>query len=232
MSRAVFVIGPSGSGKSSAIRTLDPKETFIINVLGKDLPFKGSAKKYTFFHKEKNPTGNMVKTTSSAVAIEWLKHINKNMPDIKNIVIDDNTFLTSMELLRRSGEVNWEKYNDIATNFVTLIDLAKSLRDDIVIYMLHHTKEDGDGILENKTTRAMSYGKLIDEKLCSQEAQFTIVLLAKKEKTDNGLEYNFYTRDAYSTAKAPLGMFDEEKVPNDFALVRRKIECFYEDLDC
>jgi len=232
VSRAVFVIGESGSGKSSAIRTLNPSDTFVINALNKDLPFKGSAKNYTLWHKEKNPDGNLVITANSEVVLKWLQHIDAKMPHIKNIIIDDNTFLTSLELLRRSRETTWEKYTDIANNFVALANVSKSLRDDIVVYILHHTKEDGDGLLEEKTNRAMSYGKLIDEKLCSQEAQFTIVLLAKKENTDNGLEYVFYTRDAHSTAKAPHGMFENDKIPNDFEYVRKAIECFYDDNGC
>lgn len=229
MSRAVFVIGESGAGKSSAIRTLNPKETFLINALGKDLPFKGSAKIYTYWDKEKNPEGNMIKTSKADVIMKWLKHISDNMPNVKNVVIDDNTFVTSLELIRRTKETTWDKYNDIASNFIQLAELSKSLRDDIIVYILHHTKEEGDGILEEKKVKAMSYGKLVDEKLCSQEAQFTIVLLAKKEKTDNGIQYSFYTRDQNSTAKTPYGMFDEEKIPNDFQEVRKAIECYYDN---
>lgn len=41
MANLIAIVGASGSGKSSAIRTLDPTETFIINVASKPLPFKG-----------------------------------------------------------------------------------------------------------------------------------------------------------------------------------------------
>ena len=40
------IVGESGSGKSTSIRNLDPKETFIINVARKALPFKGYKKNY------------------------------------------------------------------------------------------------------------------------------------------------------------------------------------------
>jgi hypothetical protein len=51
----IAVAGPSGVGKSTSmgqipelnIKGLNPKETFIINVAGKPLPFKGWRKKYT-----------------------------------------------------------------------------------------------------------------------------------------------------------------------------------------
>ena len=45
-SNAVLVLGKTGSGKSTSIENLDPSETFIINVVGKELPFKGGRAKY------------------------------------------------------------------------------------------------------------------------------------------------------------------------------------------
>jgi ABC-type phosphate/phosphonate transport system ATPase subunit len=47
MSNLIAIVGSSGSGKSTSIRTLDPKETFIINIASKPLPFKGWRSKYT-----------------------------------------------------------------------------------------------------------------------------------------------------------------------------------------
>ena len=37
-------MGESGTGKSTSIRNLDPKTTFIINIVGKPLPFRGGKK--------------------------------------------------------------------------------------------------------------------------------------------------------------------------------------------
>jgi signal recognition particle receptor subunit beta len=35
MAQSILVIADSGTGKSTSIRTLDPKETFIINIANK-----------------------------------------------------------------------------------------------------------------------------------------------------------------------------------------------------
>lgn len=228
MSRVALIMGPSGAGKSTAIRTLDPKETFIINTLGKDLPFKGSSKLYSLWHKENNPQGNMIKSSHTSTALTWLDFISKNMPHIKNVVIDDNTHQSSMEFKRRMKEGGWERFNDIAGNMIDIVEKSASLRGDLVVFILHHTTEEGDGVLEEKTTKAMTLGKLVDTKMSSYESFFTVVLLAKKRAKDEDIEYGFLTRDVNSTTKAPMGMFDETFIPNDLQLVREAIESYYD----
>ena len=52
MAQGILVIAESGSGKSTSIENLDPKETFIINISGKALPFKGWKSKYSIWSKE------------------------------------------------------------------------------------------------------------------------------------------------------------------------------------
>jgi hypothetical protein len=63
MAQSILVIADSGTGKSTSIRTLDPKETFIVNIANKPLPFKGWKGNYTMISKD-NPKGNM--TAASA----------------------------------------------------------------------------------------------------------------------------------------------------------------------
>jgi hypothetical protein len=228
VSRVVLIMGASGAGKSTAIRTLDPKETFIINSLGKDLPFKGSSKLYTYWTKD-NPTGHMVKTSHSSSTITWLKHISEKMPQIRNVVIDDNTHQSSMEFIRRINQTGWDKFNDIAANMVSIVEVAGSLRSDLYVFILHHTTEEGDGVVEEKSHKAMTLGKLVDNKMSSYESFFTVVLLAKKIPVESGIDYQFLTQDAHSTTKAPMGMFPSASVPNDLQLVRDSISSYYDE---
>lgn len=46
MANNTIILGQSGTGKSTSIKGLEPKETIVINILGKRLPFKGSGKLY------------------------------------------------------------------------------------------------------------------------------------------------------------------------------------------
>ena len=39
-SKLVGIVGATGTGKSTSIKFLDPKETYIINTAKKELPFK------------------------------------------------------------------------------------------------------------------------------------------------------------------------------------------------
>jgi len=224
-----MIMGESGSGKSSGVRTLPPKETFVFNTLGKDLPFRGSGKLYTIWNKETNPNGNMLKTSNSQVVMQWLDYIDKKMPQIKYVVIDDNTHQSSLEYMRRLGEKTFDKFNDIADNMINIAQKAASLRDDLTVFILHHVTETGDGILEEKKLKAQTVGKLVNNLLGSYEAFFTVILLATKVKGENGEpEYYYLTRDANSTIKTPMGMFDESKVPNDLLLLSSTIRAYYE----
>ena len=74
MSNFVIILGDSGCGKSTSIKGLDPKETFILNVLGKRLPFKGSNSMY---NKENN---NLMTVSDYATLLSCLNNINEKAP--------------------------------------------------------------------------------------------------------------------------------------------------------
>ena len=68
---------------------------------------------------------------------------------------------------------------------------------------------------------------MLDEKI-TVEGLFTIVLLSITEDTVDGLKYWFVTHnDGTSTAKSPIGMFDD-KISNDLNEVLIRIEEYNE----
>lgn len=228
MGKAIMVIGNSKAGKTTSIRTLDPKKTIVFSPLAKGLPFPGSGQHYTPFDKANNPNGNLVRTSSSKAVVAWLKHINEKMPHITVCVIDDNTFITAKELDRRRDEKTYEKFQDIAHDFLELAEVSNTLRDDLNVYILHHAETVGDGIIETQTVKAATYGKMIDQKLHGMEAQFEIVFLALKIiDDDNNIIYKFKTRDAYSTCGTPMDMFEEEYIDNDLQAINERINEYY-----
>ena len=94
MAEGIIVIGDSGSGKSTSIggveelgiKGLDPKETIVINVKNKPLPFRGWKNQYNGKISE---GGNYFASANSEEIIRVLKYISDNRPEIKNVVLDD-----------------------------------------------------------------------------------------------------------------------------------------------
>ena len=83
MENVVLIIGKSGSGKSSSIKTLDPKETVIFNVLKNKLPFKGSGKLYNTENK------NLFMLDNFNDIVSYMQSISDKATYVKNIIIDD-----------------------------------------------------------------------------------------------------------------------------------------------
>jgi len=221
MANIILVIGESGSGKSTATRTLKSDETFLIRVTDKDLPFQGWRKNYITYDKITG-TGNMITSYNPATLIKALA-LAKEDQHIKTVVIDDLQYLMSFEFMERAKESGWQKFTDIAQNTYNVISAAKALRvDQTVIFLCHSTDEYFDG---GRKTKIKTIGKMLDEKI-TIEGMFTIVLLSQIEKTETGLKYWFYTNnDGTTTAKSPEGMFDE-KIPNDLNAVLERIKTY------
>ena len=64
MARVSLILGESASGKSRSVKNLPSKNTFIVNVVGKELPFPGSETKYPEFNMETGQ-GNLLVTKST-----------------------------------------------------------------------------------------------------------------------------------------------------------------------
>lgn len=98
MANAVIILGKSGTGKSSSIRGLDPKDTVILNVLGKKLPFKGSGKLYN------GESMNLFRVDDFTQVINMLQSIDKSATHVHNVIIDDAIYVMRKEYFKRAKE--------------------------------------------------------------------------------------------------------------------------------
>ena len=73
---ATLIIGQPGSGKSTSIENLDPKETFIISVLNKPLPFRGYKNKYKNITSWEDTEGNFLASEDWQKVLKCIKHKN------------------------------------------------------------------------------------------------------------------------------------------------------------
>ena len=222
MAHSVLVIADSGSGKSTAIRDLDSKETFIINIANKPLPFKGWKKNYTKIDKD-NPKGNMTGVSSAAGIIKAMMHVNNKMPHIKNLVIDDWQYMSSFEYFDRANEKGYDKFTQIAANLAQVAKLPKDMRDDLYIFFLTHSEESTD-VNGHRRVKAKTIGKMIDNTL-TLEGLFSIVLFGKVVKgEDDKLSYVFETvNNGENTCKSPDKMFDDARIDNSLKIVKNAI---------
>ncbi|MBC7088646.1 MAG: ATP-binding protein, partial [Tissierellales bacterium] len=92
MSKLVAIVGDTGNGKSHSIQFLDPKETYIINVADKELPFKGSSKLYN------RENQNMKVVSDANEIIRLLKTLSEKATHIKNVVIEDGNYIMGFNL--------------------------------------------------------------------------------------------------------------------------------------
>lgn len=223
MSYPILILGASGSGKSTAIKTLPPKETFLFNVCRKELPFRGSNKLYTEIDSKSNPTGNKLSTDDYESISKTLDYIDSKRPEIKYVVIDDSQYLIVNEFMKKhstqgKGNGVFQLYNDIGDHFWELIWKSKMYRDDLFVFFLHHSETTESGTIKAKTI-----GKMLDEKI-EVPGMFTIVFYARRDGDKNV----FYTQnDGSHPAKTPDGMFLEEKINNDLLFVTQQIIPYY-----
>lgn len=225
MSNFVLVMGESGSGKSTSIKSLDPKETVVFNILGKRLPFKGSAANYSEDNK------NLFKIDNWQTVVEYLKGISDKVPAVKNVVLDDAIYIMRTEFFDRSAEKGFDKYNQLADHFRKIISTCGSLRDDLNIFMLMHIEPvEADGSIIGY--KSSSVGKLLD-KMYRPEENVAITLFAQPRYNDKGVpEYGFYTHRMKVNgieipAKSPDEMFTEDFIPNDLGLVVKAMKEYY-----
>jgi hypothetical protein len=223
MAQGVLIIAESGAGKSTSIETLNPKETFIINVANKSLPFKGWRSKYTSWSKE-NPTGNMYDKATPEGIEACLRYVSEKRPEIKNIVIDDFQYMSSFEFFDKANEKGYEKFTQIGAHLARIARMPKDMRNDLLVFFLTHAEESTD--MEGKRRlKAKTIGKMVDEKL-TLEGLFSIVLFGKAKKDKEGnIRYVFETQTTgENTCKSPRGMFATFEIANDLALVANGIK--------
>jgi len=208
MSRAIAVMGESGSGKTTSMRTLNPKETFYIDCDGKGLSWKGWRQQYN------KDNANYHRTDNQDTVITIMQKISKEKPEIKNIVIDTANSIMVADEFRRMKEKGYDKWQDLAISVYQIATVASRLREDLNIIVLFHTQTERDENTGKSFTRFLTNGKMLNK--VGLEKYFTTVLLTRCDDSGN---YVFETKSNNSTVKTPMGAFDKDTIPNDMQAV-------------
>ena len=200
-------MGESGSGKTTSMRNLNPKETFYIDCDKKGLSWKDWKKQYSVENK------NYMATSEVATIMSLLSKISNEQPQIKVIVIDTLNAIMVDDEFNRMREKGYDKWQELAYSIYGIISMSNVLRDDLTVLLVMHSITERDELTGNSWTHARTSGKKLEKVVV--ESKLTTVLLAK---CING-KYYFITKDDNSTVKAPLGAFTEDKIDNDIMKV-------------
>lgn len=191
MSILTMIYGESGTGKSTSLRNFSNDEVAIINVSGKPMPFRSELK--------------TLSSNNYQIIADWLPKIKQ-----PSIVIDDATYLMVDQFMANVQLKGYEKYNIMAQYFTNLIEQARQLPEDKIVYFMGHSDQTDSGREHFKTI-----GRMIDNYV-TLEGKFTTVL---KSVVKDG-KYYFQTHNSGSdTVKSPLGMFESDLIDNDLKMV-------------
>lgn len=213
MASLIAIMGESGSGKTTSLRNLDPSTTYIFDADKKGLSWRGWKAQYN------EGNHNYVAMDDNALILDRLRYINANptLAHIKTVVIDTMNGIMVADEYARKDTKGYDKWADLAWAVWGIVDYALTMRDDLTVVFIAHsqTERDDSGAL---FTRIKTSGKKLDKLVL--ESKFTTVL---NSKVVNG-EYVFVTRDPNSTAKAPMGLFETDAIPNDITEVIRALD--------
>lgn len=198
MGVCVLVLGESGSGKSYSLRSFEPDEVGILNVMGKPLPFRKRMK-----------VAN--KATYGAVASALARN------ELRCYVVDDAGYLMQLENFKRIKESGYGKFSEMAQHFEQLIEAAVSTDDDTVVYVMMHYDVDASG-----RQRPRTIGKMLDEKFCIEGACPIVLQCAVQDG-----RHVFVTKnDGFNAAKCPPEMLPDV-MDNDLAAVDDAIRDYW-----
>lgn len=227
MAKVIILAGDTGTGKSTSIKTLNPDETVIINVLDKALPFKGSGKLYNGDKK------NIRSTPDYNEIISLLKKLG-DRKGVKNVILDDIGFAMTSEFFKRASEKGYEKFTEIGKHMQQIIVAAQQLPSDMNVALMFHDDVVNDEKSAYNIRALKTIGRILDDKYnplaIVTVCLFTEVVFDKDGKAD----YSFITQRTLDRngvivpAKSPDGMFDESRIPNDLELVFNTMNNYYE----
>jgi len=211
MKHKILVCGASGSGKSTSLRNLDPKNTTILNTERKVLPFR-SAKQF-----------------DSTISIDsydaYVATLNKIIAKGTREVIVIDSFTSLSEQVSQFCTKNWKNY-DIYKNYqilmYELVQNIKSIDRHVIITGIDEPIQDDTGVI---TRHLRVEGKALKGAI---EKEFAIVLWSKTIKEDGVIKHVFETNnDGSTTAKTPMEMFSDRFIDNDIAAVLAAINEYY-----
>lgn len=199
----VLIMGESGTGKSTSIRTFGPDEVTVINCLGKPLPFRSNGIK-----------------SFQTLDLKMVRSAIMQAPT-KTVVVDDFGYcITSLYIRHSYGEEKYKDqyqiYKEIAAEvWDTVLTALSRCAPDVTVYFVMHSAEENGQLVPS------TVGRMLNEKI-NLVGMFTITMLS----IHDGDGYGFIVGDKPPT-KAPEGVFSDSRVENDLRAVDERIRAYW-----
>ena len=208
MAKMLLVMGEPASGKTVSLRNIPKKELYYIDCDKKGLNYKGWKNDFNEENK------NYFKSNDGELILRCMQGISEKREDIKYIAIDTINSIMIADEMRRSKDKNFDKWVDLASCIFNLINIVPDLRDDLTVIFIGHTQTDDEGF-----TRLLTNGKKLNK--IGLEKYFDTVLIAK----NNDGKYLFETTSPNSTARAPMGSYENQQyIDNDLYEIIKELK--------
>jgi hypothetical protein len=199
MSQLTFVLGKTGTGKSTSLMNFTEKDSIgYVTATGKPLPFKNNIRQ------------------AHAKNYDQLMFIIENS-EAEIVVIDDFNYFMSFEEFSKANIKGYEKFTQMAVNVVNVIDAITKRDTPQRFYILAHSENNDNGELRLKTTGKMVSDKFVPEGLANQVVETAVA---------DG-EFVFKVKTDGTGIKTPMGMFKTATIPNDLKVLDEQIKQFY-----
>lgn len=234
MIEPILLQGPTGSGKTTSFRNVNPKGTLFIKPNNKPLPWKGGDKGFI-------AEGGSIVTIRKLeklyeVIFRALTGQNKAGLAFPLLIVEDGSHFFNGHTMsdefaaRNSGNEAFARYTDLArlmykALFKSVEDASDWCNNQKVnpnpngkVVFINHTEEDSRG------KQVMYTPGSLFRKDIRPEGYFRIVLHSVIQDDGTNAKYMFQTQgDSMREAKSPIGMFDEKFIENDFSAVLESI---------
>lgn len=214
MARVILVYGQPASGKTFALRNLDPETTCIIDADTKHaLPWRGWKK---FFNNTKK---NFYPIDDIPTIIKWIDIIGnpEKQSKIRTLVIDGlNTAMNFGKYF--NPDRSYQGWAELGKSILEIVRHAKNVRDNLDVIINAHV-EVADPNNPNAVDRIKTPGKMV-----SDVGIESLLLYVFYAKTVDG-KYFFETQPNRSSARTPEGCFDFQ-IPNDMKFIIDTINAY------
>lgn len=238
----ILVLAKSGFGKTTSycgreklgIKGLNPKETYVIQCIGRGVPNKEFKLTASNEIKDLN-TGNRVQV-DNITGIERFKRVADIITTLakspyKNIIVDDFNYLSQDFYMANAMKGGWDTPKQIGYGMGLIFNAMKQVPESKNIICCAHYEEFKDKNGDSISYKFKTTGKMVDDYI-TPEGNFDIILFGKQTfnaETKQPVKVFVKEFDGEYPAKDSLGVLDSlpNEIPNDLSIVINAIDEYY-----